>query len=487
MKNISVIGAGISGLAASAILAGEGHNVTVFEKNGQPGGRLRTFSERGFSFDMGPSWYWMPDVFERFYNLFGNTAPDFYHLKKLEPSFRIYFDNEHLDVPSTLEEIIALFGHIEPGADDKLRNFLKDAESKYVIGMKELVYMPAYSVSEYIKPEMISAFTKLSLFTSMGSYISKSFKDVRLRAILEFPVLFLGGLPSNTPALYSMMNHAQLTLGTWYPKGGMSKITESLVKIANDRGVKIRLNDSIREIRTSKRKVNTLVTDTHEIDTDLVIGSSDYAHTEQLLEPGNRNYSDKYWNTKVFAPSCMIYYVGVSKKLDHLVHHNLFFDADFRKHSMEIYKHPAWPTDPQFYVCCPSKTDDTVSPEGMENLFILIPVAPGLQDDPAISEQYFEMIIDRIEKRTGKFRDSIVVKRSYSVSDFRNDYNAYKGNAYGLANTLMQTAFMKPCMRNKKVDNLFYCGHLTVPGPGLPPSLISGEIAAREALKMYAR
>lgn len=480
---VAIIGSGISGLAAAAVLAKQGHDVSILEKNEHPGGRIRILEADGFRFDMGPSWYWMPDVFEDFYNQFGKTTGDLYQLLKLSPGFRIFFKDEVIDIPAEQPELFDLFNRLEENGAEKIKAFLKSAEYKYRTGMGELVYNPSYSLFEYLNVSTIKALFRLTLLSSMRTYVSANFKNEKIKAILEFPVLFLGGLPENTPALYSLLNHAQLTQGTFYPDGGMYRITKAMVNIAEDHGVKVQTSTSVESIIVKGNKVTGLNTSGDRFSCDYLIGSSDYAHTETLLEESYRNYKHEYWQQKTFAPSCLLFFVGVRKKLDGLQHHNLFFDTDFGPHADSIYQTRRWPDTPQFYVCCPSKTDSSVAPEGMENLFILIPVAINLVDSDEIRERYFHSVIKRIEERTESFSSDIIVRRSYSIKDFKKNYNAYGGNAYGLANTLRQTAFMKPSVKNKKLDNMFYCGHLTVPGPGLPPSLISGQIAAREVLK----
>lgn len=486
MKSVSVIGVGISGLSAACYLAKQGQKVTLFEKNSTVGGRCRVFEEEGFKFDMGPSWYWMPDIFERFYNDFGKTTSDFYDLVKLDPGFQIFFKGtEVLRVPANTEELYEVFENIEKGSAEKLKQYLAEAAWKYATGMQQLAYKPSASWLEFANVNILKSLRRTDLFKPMSSYVRKFFKDERLIALMEFPVLFLGAMPDNIPALYSLMNHAALTQGTFYPMGGMYNIIEAMTDIAAGLGVDIRTNTDVRHITVSSGNAKQIITNKGQFNTDAVVAACDYHHTEQmLLSESNRNYDGKYWDKRVMAPSCLIFYVGVNKKIPKLLHHNLFFDTDFDTHAREIYDNPAWPGDPMFYVCAPGKTDSSVAPEGMENLFLLVPIAPGLSDNPAIYDEYFTALIKRIENKTQEsIMPHIVYKKSYCINDFKRDYNAFKGNAYGLANTLMQTAMLKPSIRNKNVDNLFYAGQLTVPGPGVPPSLISGQIAADQATK----
>ncbi|MES2477576.1 MAG: phytoene desaturase family protein [Bacteroidota bacterium] len=489
MSKVAIIGSGFSGLASAAFAAKEGHSVSVFEQNTSIGGRARSFKSDGFMFDMGPSWYWMPDVFDNFFAQFGKKTTDYYNLKKLDPGFQIIFGKEDvMAIPASLEELYNTFETIETGSADKLKKFLKEAEFKYNVGMKQLVYKPAFSIMEFVSAQTLKSIAQTHLFTSVSSYVRSYFKDSRLIALLEFPVLFLGAMPDKIPALYTLMNYAALAQGTFYPMGGMTKIIEGMADLCEELGVDIHTNTRIDKIEIINKKVIGINTSKGFIPTEAIIASADYHHVEQyLLEEQYRNYNEAYWEKKTFAPSCLIYYIGVSKKIKKLLHHNLYFDTDFDRHSKEIYAEPKWPTEPLFYVCCPSKTDDSVAPEGMENLFILVPVATGLEDTEEYRNRYFDNIIRRIEAHCGEnFSDNIIYKKSYCVNDFVKDYNAYKGNAYGLANTLRQTAILKPSLKNKHIPNLFYTGQLTVPGPGVPPSLISGQIAA-EQINLYLK
>jgi phytoene desaturase len=484
-KQIAVIGSGVSSLCAAATLGAAGHKVSVFEKNEQLGGRLRQFSEKGFVFDMGPSWYWMPDVFEKFYNRFGHTTADFYNLVKLDPGFQVIYKNsETLKIPAGWDALQDLFENVERGSADKLKKFIEDAEYKYKVGINDLVYKPGLSLLELVNPETIKGVFKLQLFYSFSKHVRKYFRDERLIALMEFPVLFLGAMPRQTPALYSLMNYAGLRQGTYYPMGGFAKIVEAMEQIARENHVTFNTAEPVRSLTKSKGLIG-MTTSRRHIMLDGVIAGADYHHVEsELLKAKDRNYSETYWDQRVLAPSCLLFYIGVSKKIQGLEHHNLFFDEDLEEHALEIYETPSWPVRPLFYVCCPSKTDPGVAPEGKENLFILMPLAPGLDDSEATRQLYFSKLLGRLEAFTKTdIRKDIEYSRSYCVSDFVSDYNSYKGNAYGLANTLRQTANLKPSIRNKKIDNFYYTGQLTVPGPGVPPAIISGQVAANQLIQ----
>ncbi|WP_294293543.1 phytoene desaturase family protein [uncultured Chryseobacterium sp.] len=486
-KKIAIIGSGFSGLSAAAYASKAGHEVHLFEKNNDIGGRARHFkTDNGYTFDMGPSWYWMPDIIESFFNDFGKKSSDFYHLVPLDPQFEMVFSDEKMNIPQNYEEMKELFERTEYGAGKKLDEFMEDARYKYEVGMQDFVNKPCHSWFEFVSPKIAKSALKLDLLTNFQRFVRKYFKDPKLIVLMEFPVIFLGAAPKDIPALYSLMNYGGYKLGTWYPMGGFSKIIDAMKSIAETQGTHLYVNSNVERINVKDKKVSSLTVDNKDIEFDAIIASSDYHHTESRLLPEElRNYDENYWEKRVFAPSCLIFYLGFKEKIPNLKHHTLFFENDLGLHTEEIYKYKKWPTKPLFYACCPSKTDSSVAPENSENVFLLMPVAPGIEDSEEIREQYFMEMLMRLEKHTGAsdLLLKIDYKRSYCVKDFKEDYNAYKGNAYGLANTLSQTAVLKPSLKNKKVKNLFYTGQLTVPGPGVPPSIISGKIAATEATK----
>lgn len=485
-KKVIVIGAGFAGIAAASCLAQKGYDVTVLEKNSTPGGRCRKFEAEGFTFDMGPSWYWMPDVFDQYFERFGKKTADYYELIRLDPAYSIFFGkDEVMKIPANMEELEKMFESYEKGSSDKLRQFLKEAEYKYEVGINEMVFKPSHSIFEFADLRILKSMFRLQMFQSMSSHVRKLFKNQKLIELLEFPVLFLGATPQNTPAMYSLMNYADLSLGTWYPKGGMHKIIEGMVTLAEELGVKFQYNQAVEQIVIPNGKVKEVKTATDTFVVDAVVAGADYHHVDQeILAPENRQYTEKYWDKRTMAPSSLLFYLGVNKKLKNLLHHNLFFDKDFNKHAHEIYEKPQWPSEPLFYVCVTTKTDQDSAPEGCENVFVLIPLAPDLEDTEELREKYYNLVMDRLEDLTEQtVRDAVIYKRSYAHKDFKSDYNAYKGNAYGLANTLMQTAFLKPKLKHKKVDNLYFTGQLTAPGPGVPPSLISGQVVAEELFK----
>jgi phytoene desaturase len=482
VKTVAIIGAGFAGISAATCLARHGYEVTVFEKNDLPGGRARRFKSDGFTFDMGPSFYWMPDVFDKYFALFGRKTTDYYELQRLDPSYRIFFgSNDLMDVPAGIEGVARLFEKLEPGSSRQLAAFLEEGKIKYDLGINDLVYQPGLSIFELVNARIAANAFRLHMFSSVSSYVRKFFKHPRIIQLLEFPVLFLGAAPQDTPALYTLMNYADISLGTWYPKGGMFKVVQGMVNLAQQLGVRFHFNSEVTGLSVKDDRIDNIQVNNERIAFDHVVAAADYHHVEQHLLPEEyRRYTRSYWEKRVMAPSALLFYIGLNKKLGNMSHHTLFFDEDFGRHAKEIYKDPRWPHAPQFYVSCTSATDATVAPDGCENLVVLIPVASGLKDEPELREKYLHMVIKRLEKMTGQqLRNNIMFTRSYAHNDFVHDYHAWKGNAYGLANTLKQTANLRPSVINRKVKNLFYTGQLTVPGPGVPPAIISGQVVAQ--------
>jgi phytoene desaturase len=477
-KNIIIIGSGFSSISAACYLAKAGHTVQILEKNSTPGGRARQFKKDGFTFDIGPSWYWMPDVFEKFFGDFDRKVSDYYTLEKLDPGYEVYFDQmESIKIGDTLEKIYTAFEAEETGSAAKLKKFIKKAEDNYNIAIKDLVYRPGVSPLELVTPATVK---KVGYFLStIKKEVTKEFKNERLAQILQFPVLFLGAKPSNTPAFYNFMNFADFGLGTWHPEKGMYSVVEGMVKMAKELGVQFNTNQNVETICVENGKATGVIANGVQIDADVVVSGADYNHSESLLKPKERGYTDTYWDKKVFAPSSLLFFIGLDKKVKNVSHHTLFFDVDFDAHARSIYDTPEWPKDPLFYGNFPSITDSSMAPQGKEACFLLIPIGPGIEDTEEMRNKYFDMVIERLEHLTKQpIKDAILFKESFCVNDFVSEYNSYKGNAYGMANTLLQTAFLRPKLKSKKVENLFFTGQLTVPGPGVPPALISGKLVA---------
>lgn len=484
-KDIKVIGSGFSSLAGACYLAKAGHKVTVYEKNTTIGGRARQLKKDGFTFDIGPTWYWMPDVFERFFADFGKKPSDYYELTKLSPAYQVYFGvDEFVLISDNLEEIMATFEAIETGSGKVLEEFMKEAKSNYDIAIKDLVYRPGVSPLELVTVE--TAMKVGQFFGNISKNIRKKFKNQKLIQILEFPVLFLGAKPSDTPSFYSFMNFADFGLGTWHPKGGMYSVILAMEKLAKELGVTLKTDSNITKILVKEKQAYGLIVNGEFVEADVILSGADYHHTETLLEESHRAYSEKYWESRVFAPSSLLFYVGFDKKIKNVEHHSLFFDVDFDVHASDIYDNPKWPENPLFYASFPSKTDSNAAPEGKEAAIFLIPLAPGIEDTEALRNQYFDKILTRLERLTQQtLKENIIFRESFCKNDFVEQYNSYKGNAYGMANTLLQTAFLRPKLKSKKIKHLYFTGQLTVPGPGVPPALISGKLVAELIEKHY--
>ena len=483
-KSISIIGSGFSSLSAACYLAKQGYNVSVYEKNNDFGGRARQLKENGFTFDIGPSFYWMPDIFDRFFNDFNKKTSDYYELTKLNPAYSVYFDeNNSIPIEDSLEKICNRFEKIETGSSIKLKKFILNARENYRVAVLDLIYkMPGESPLELVTIDTIK---KVKYFlTNIRREVRKDFKNHMLRAILEFPVLFLGAKPSDTPAFYNFMNYADFGLGTFQPKNGFYDVVQAMIKLGESLGVSFYNNSNVTKVITEKNKVIGLEINEKIIKSDIVVSGADYNFTEKLLPKNLRQYSDKYWDKRTLAPSALLFYIGFNKKLNNIEHHNLIFDTDFDQHAVEIYDNPKWPTNPLLYASFTSKTHKHTAPEGCENGVFLIPIAPNLDDNKETRKKYLDILIKKLEKVTKQnLKSNIIYLKSYCVNDFVDDYNSYKGNAYGLANTLLQTAFLRPKLRSKKVSNLYFCGQLTVPGPGVPPALVSGKLVSDLILK----
>lgn len=481
--DVAVIGAGFSSLSAACYLAKEGHRVTVYEKNENVGGRARQFCREGFRFDMGPTFYWMPDLFDSFFRDFGSIPADFYDLVRLDPGYRIYFgEGDFFDQSADLNRLKKSFETIEPGSATKLGRYLDSAGYNYRVAVDKVIYKPGKSPLELLTPETVSR--SCQFIESLSGRIARSFKDPRLRQMLEFPVLFLGAKPERTPSFYRFMNYADMVLGSWHVAGGMVRVAEGMRRLARNMGVDFRLKSPVECIKTEGCHVTSLRVHDKDVRVDAVVSGADYHHTESLLPEKARNHTEGFWEKRVFAPSAILFYIAFDKTVENVSHHTLFFDTSFKEHAHKIYDRPGWPENPMFYASFPSKTDARFAPRGKESAVILIPTAAGLTEDESKKEEYLAHVIRRMETLTGQeLASHILFYESYGCSDFITDYHSCKGNAYGLANTLTQTGFMRPAVRNKKLKNLFYTGQLTVPGPGVPTALVSGKVSASAANK----
>ena len=475
-----IIGAGVGGLSVAALLGKNGHDVTVLEKNSEIGGRARVWKKDGFVFDMGPSWYLMPEVFEHYFDNFDRDVKDFYELIRLDPSYRIYFPESTLDISAKLEENLQLFDRLEEDGAEKLQKYLDQAQDKYEYLLDGLMYEDLSGILSMFNPKLIAAGWKLSILSNIDGLTKKYFDSERARKILQYSIVFLGGNPKNTPALYSMISHIDFNLGVWYPYGGLGKIVEALESLCNEFNVQINTGVEVTGLNVEDKKITSVDTKDGNYQTEVVVSNADYPHSEMdLLQEKYQQYPKDYWEDKTIAPSAFVMYLGLNKKLDNLTHHNVILDHDWVQHFEQIFKEPSWPDKPAYYLCCPSRKDDTVAPPGHENIFVTVPISPGIEDTPEIREEYYNKMIKHMEKVIGEpLADSVVVKRIFSLNDFANDYNAYKGTAVGLTHTFRQSAFFRPRHTSKKVDNLYYTGQYTHPGIGVPMALIASEIVA---------
>jgi len=484
-EQIAVVGAGFGGLSAACYLAGAGADVTVFEKNSHPGGYAGRIERDGFRIDTGPSWYLMPEVFDRFFEQFGRSADEFYELTELDPLYDIHWkDGDHARMPADREGQKELFESYEAGAGARLDEYLSDAAEAYDLGMNRFVYPSRSRLRDMVDLDILRSARALPKLRTMDSYVGSYFEHPKLRQIAEYKLVFLGGSPYNTPAIYTLMSHVDLNLGVYHPTGGIASVIDGMVQLATDLGVEIHTDTPVAGIEPSAG-------DTFEVTTgkqpngadpeasggrfDRVVANAAPTHVERDLLPDEHANREAHWDSRTYAPSAYLLYLGVEGDLD-LAHHSLVLPTDWRPHFEHIFEDPAWPDDPAYYVHVPSKTDDTVAPDGHEVVFVLVPIAPGLDDDSETRERFREQVLDDLAATTGvELRDRIVLEESASVSTFADRFNAPQGTALALSHTLDQTGPLRPAHRAPGLDGLYYVGAYTNPGIGMPMCLLSGE------------
>ncbi|MXR52096.1 phytoene desaturase [Halovenus sp. WSH3] len=485
-RTVAVVGGGFGGLSAACYLADAGADVRLLEKNDQLGGRASRLERDGFKFDMGPSWYLMPDVFERFFAYFGHEPADYYDLEHLDPHYRIFFkDGDQIDIRGDREEMRELFESYEEGAGDAFEEYLDTSRTHYETAMEKFVYEDRSRLRDWVDPEVMKAAPiGLQLTGSMQDYVDEYFDNPKLKQIMQYSLVFLGGAPKNTPALYNIMSHVDFNLGVYYPDGGLGAVVDGVVELGEELGVTYETGSEVTSLTKGRDNFIVEVEDgARVLEPDNVVVNADYRHAEQELLPEHeRQYDEEYWEERTYAPSAYLLYMGVEGDVEPLEHHTLVLPEDWDPHFEQIFDDPTWPDEPAYYICVPSKTDDSVAPEGHSNLFVLVPIAPGLADGDSIRDQYREKILDDIAEHTGvELHDRTVVEEQFAVSDFVDRYNATEGTALGLAHTLRQTALLRPSNRSSAVDGLYFTGSFTTPGIGVPMCLISGQHAA-EAL-----
>jgi phytoene desaturase len=479
--SVAVVGSGFGGLSTACYLADAGFDVTVIEKNDGLGGRASVLEAEGFKFDMGPSWYLMPDVFERFFDHFGHAPEDFYDLERLDPHYRIFFkDGDTVDITADREEMYDLFDSYEQGAGDALAEYLDTSEEHYGVAMEQFIYEDRPRLRDWVDLDVMRAAPiGLQLLGTMDDYVADYFENPKLRQIMQYTLVFLGGAPTNTPAIYNMMSHVDFNLGVYYPENGLQSVVDACVELGEGMGVEYVTGAEVTEI-LNRRDGFTVESEAGAFDVDYVVSNADYAHTErELLPEHERQYDDDYWESRTYSPSAFLLYLGVEGDVEPLEHHTLVLPTDWDPHFEQIFDDPAWPEDPAYYLCVPSKTDDSVAPEGHSNLFALVPIAPGLDDTEAVRTWYRDLVLDDVAEHTGvELRDRIVFEEQFSVSEFADRYNSMQGTALGLAHTLRQTALFRPSRRSEASPGLYYTGSYTTPGIGVPMCLISGEHTA---------
>lgn len=476
-----VIGAGLGGLAAAALLARDGWNVTVLEKNDGPGGRARTWSESGFLYDMGPSWYLMPSAFERYFALFGKKPADYFDLVRLDPSYRVFYEpGDFVDVAADPAGNSAAFDRLEPDGAAKTRRFMERAAEQYDLAVRHFLYRDYDGLSSFLRRDIIKYGPRLGFIRNVHDLVKSEIRAERLQQILEYTMVFIGGSPRKTPAFYALMSYIDQGLGVWYPMGGINRLVGALHELGQSLGVRYEFSRPARKIDVEGGRVRAVSVDGGSFDADVVIANADYHHVEtQLLDGGLRTYSDRYWRRRVLSPSAFILYCGLNERLEGLRHHNLYFASDWDRHFATVFGRKSWPDDFSYYVSCPSQTDPAVAPPGKENLFFLVPVAPGLDDTDDVREAFAGKVLDQFEGLIGRpVRKSFEVRRIFSQRDFTDDYNTYLGTAFGLSHTLFQTAAFRPQSRSRRVPNLYFCGQYTHPGVGMPMIMIAAELTA---------
>jgi phytoene desaturase len=480
-SSVLVVGAGFGGLSTACYLADAGADVTVVEKNDGLGGRASTLERDGFRFDMGPSWYLMPDVFERFFGHFDREPMDYYDLTHLDPHYRIFFkDGDRVDMVPDRERNREVFESYEPGAAERFDDYLAKSKQNYEVGMEHFVYEDRTSIADFLDWHVAKNARGLSLVGSMQRHVEKYFDHPKLQQIMQYTLVFLGGAPTNTPALYNLMSHVDFNMGVYYPEGGVGGVVDGIVELGEELGVDFRTDAPVTEIKGREGAFVTRTDGAGEFYSDYVVSDADYRHTEmELLDEKKRQYDADYWESRTYAPSAFLLYLGVEGDVDPLEHHTLVLPTDWDEHFERIFDDPAWPEDPAYYLCVPSETDDDVAPDGHSNLFALVPIAAGLEDTPELRAAFRDLVLDDIEENTGvDLRDRIVVEESFCVNDFAERYNSTKGTALGLAHTLRQTALFRPPHRSEAVEGLYFTGSFTTPGIGVPMCLISGQLTA---------
>jgi len=485
-RKVFVIGAGFSGLSAAALLAKDSFDVTILEKNDRPGGRAMVWKEKGYTFDMGPSWYMMIEAFEDLFTAFGKKPEDYFETIRLDPSYRVFFsENESYDIMDDVTKNIELFDTFEENGGEKLKNFLARSQKMYDIAFQNFIYKDYWSFRDLLDRKLIVDGLKLKIFTKLKKYVDRFFDSDKAKKIVSYHVAFVGASPPTSPAVYSMLAHVDMNLGIWYPMGGFGSIVDAIMKMGLEQGVEIKFNTEVTKIQVDDKRAKKIITNNGEFDADIILNTGDYHHGEmELLDKNHRTYKEKYWKKKMIAPAAYLVYLGLNKKLNNFLHHNFYFNSDWDKYFDQLFENPEWPEDPSIYITLPSQSDLSLVPPGGELMTILVLVSADLEDEESFREQYFDKIIEKVENLSGEsIKEHIVVKRIVAHEHFKKTFNAYKGTALSLAHTLFQTAIFRPHHKSEKINNLYYAGMYSHPGVGVPVSIISAQLACEKILE----
>ncbi len=488
-----IIGAGAGGLALANILAKAGLVVSVYEKNATPGGRMGLLKKDGFTFDTGPSWYLMSDVFEAYFQLFDKRVADYFELLRLDPAYKVFFETiDPVTITGNLKDNLTVFENLEPGAAEKLRSYLARGQRHYEAALKYFLYNPFKRYGNVLNREVIAAGPSLlPMFSqTLHSYVAKHFKRQELQQILEYPSVFLGASPFTTPALYQLMSYLDFQEGVFYPaKRGMHAVTEALVALGTELGVQYHYDSPVEQIITKAGQAEGIMIGSQRIHADIVVSNADLYFTEQsLLQPIDRTYSDAYWTKRQAGPSALLMYLGVKGSLPELEHHNLFFVSAWQENFDDIYKTREWPERASMYVSKTTATDKATAPKGHENIFVLVPLPAGADKTPEAVARYTEHYLEQLESMTGipDFRKRIVLREIRTPSYFGDAFNAWQNTALGMSHTLRQTAILRPSVKSKRVRNLYYVGGGTQPGIGVPMCLISAQLVYKHVVKDWS-
>lgn len=484
-----IIGAGFGGLALANLLAKSGVAVKIYEQHNQPGGRAGQLKKDGFTFDTGPSWYLMPEIFEHYFDLLGEKPQDHYELTRLDPGYNVTFaDGSSVKIHGDKRKDGKTFDTVHPGSDKILQRYLDQSEEIYRLAVKEFLYNNFASAQQILPKNMIRHIPRLIMLAgrTMDSYLRGYFKNEKLRQILEYPAVFLGASPFKAPALYSLMSYLDFRQGVFYPQGGMYKLVTALTSIGQKLGVEYHYSKAVKAILYDDRKATGIeLVDGTKVFADIVVSNADLHFSEtKLLPSGLQTYPEKYWRKREAGPSAILLFLGVKGKLPNMEHHNLFFTQDWQGSFDQIFDKKSWPEHASMYACRPSKTDTTVAPKGHENLFVLVPgpaVAELSQEElQSLADRYIDQLAMMIG--VADLRKRIVTKQIFGPRDFAAEFNAWQGTALGLSHTLRQSAMFRPKNVSSKLHNLYYVGGTTVPGIGLPMCLIGAELVYKRII-----